>query len=228
MKKIAFVSNKSGNEDIWSMNLDGSELTQLTNDPGRDQYPAVSPDGKKIAYSADIGGTWQIVVMNWDGTNKQQITSGPNRHGFPSWSFDGKYIFIEIYMDENWEIFVMDSDGKNLKRLTNNPGIEDWHPCAHPFEYKTIYEAGRADSEEIWEVGINGKNIRRISKPGMRCRVPKYTPDGKKILYMGYDGSHRPQVYLMDYSGENVVQLTNLEVGGRPAKYFTGRQTDNF
>jgi Tol biopolymer transport system component len=212
MKKVVFVSNKSGNEDIWSMNLDGSELTQLTNDSGSDQYPAVSPDGKKIAYSADIGGTWQIVVMNWDGTNKQQITSGPNRHGFPTWSFDSKYIFIEIYMDENWEIFVMDSDGKNLKRLTNNPGIEDWHPCAHPFEYKVVYEAGRAENEEIWEVDINGKNIIRISKPGMRYRVPKVTPDGSKILFMGYDSNHRTQVFLMDFNGENVVQLTNLEI----------------
>jgi Tol biopolymer transport system component len=211
MKKIVFVSNKSGNEDVWSMNLDGSELTQLTDDPGRDQYPAISPDGKKIAYSADIGGTWQIVVMNWDGSNKQQITSGSNRHGFPAWSFDGKYIFIEIYMDENWEIFVMDSDGKNLKRLTNNPGVEDWHPCAHPYEYKVIYESGRTDSEEIWEIDINGKNERRISKPGMRYRVPKVTPDGKKILFMGYDENDRPQAFLMDYNGENVVQLTSLD-----------------
>ena len=213
MKKIVFVSNKSGNEDVWSMNLDGSELIQLTNDPGRDQYPAISPDGKKIAYSADIGGTWQIVVMNWDGTNKQQITTGPNRHGFPSWSFDGKYIFIEIYMDENWEMFVMDSDGKNLKRLTNNPGIDDWHPCAHPFEYKVVYESGRSESEEIWEIDINGKNLKRISKPGMRYRVPKVLIDGKKILFMGFDGNHRPQAFLMDYNGENVVQITNLEVG---------------
>ena len=213
MKKIAFVSNKSGNEDVWSMNLDGSELTQLTNDPGSDQYPAVSPDGKKIAYSADIGGTWQIVVMNWDGTNKQQITTGLNRHGFPSWSFDGKYIFIEIYIDENWEIFVMDSDGKNLKRLTNNPGVDDWHPCAHPFEYKVIYETGRTDSEEIWEIGIDGNNARRISKPGMRYRVPKVSMDGQKIAFMGYDSSGRPQVFLMDYNGENVAQISNIETG---------------
>jgi Tol biopolymer transport system component len=213
MKKVVFVSNKSGNEDIWSMNLDGSELAQLTNDPGSDQYPAISPDGKKIAYSADIGGTWQIVVMNWDGTNKQQITSGPNRHGFPTWAFDGKYIFIEIYIDENWEMFVMDSDGKNLKRLTNNPGIEDWHPCAHPFEYKVIYESGRVDSEEIWEIDINGKNARRISKPGMRYRVPKVSIDGQKILFMGYDGNGTPQAFLMDYSGENVTQITNIEAG---------------
>ncbi len=213
MKKIAFVSNKSRNEDVWSMNLDGSELTQLTNDPGSDQYPAVSPDGKKIAYSADIGGTWQIVVMNWDGPNKPQITTGPNRHGFPSWSFDGKYIFIEIYIDENWEIFVMDSEGNNLKRLTNNPGIDDWHPCAHPFEYKVIYESGRTDSEEIWEIDINGNNARRISKPGMRYRVPKVSIDGQTIAFMGYDSSGRPQVFLMDYNGENVARISNIETG---------------
>jgi len=213
VKKIVFVSNKSGNEDIFSMNLDGTELTQLTNDPGSDQYPSVSPDGKKIAYSATVGGTWQIVVMNWDGSGKEQITSGPYRHGFPTWSFDGKYIFLEIYIDDNWEIYRMDSDGSNLKRLTNNPGIDDWHPAAHPFEYKVIYESGPPGSEDIFIIDANGENMRKITKSDRRYRVPKFLIDGSKIIFMGFDDNNLPQVFMIDTNGENLVQITNSPGG---------------
>ena len=87
IKKIVFTSNKNGNEDIFSMNIDGAEPTQLTDYPGKDNYPAVSPDGKKIAYTSDINGTWQIMVMNWDGTDKTQLTRNPWRSGYPAWSF---------------------------------------------------------------------------------------------------------------------------------------------
>ncbi|MCL4417308.1 MAG: hypothetical protein M1365_11525 [Actinobacteria bacterium] len=213
VKKIVFVSNKSGNEDIFSMNLDGSELTQLTDDPGSDQYPSASPDGKKIAYSATVGGTWQIVVMNWDGSGKQQITSGPYRHGFPTWSFDGKYIFLEIFIDDNWEIYRMDSDGGNLKRLTNNPGIDDWHPAAHPFEYKVIYESGPSGREDIFIIDANGENMRQITKSDRRHRVPKFLIDGYNIIFMGFDDNNLPQVFMIDINGENLVQLTNVPGG---------------
>ncbi len=215
IKKIVFVSSQSGNEDIWSMNLDGSELTRLTDNPGRDMYPTISPDGKKIAYSADIGGFWQIVIMNWDGSNKKQITTGPYNHGYPSWSFDGRYIFIELFIDENWEIFVMDSSGSNLRRLTNNPGIYDWHPAAHPFEYKILYEAGFSGNEEIWQIDINGENNKKISVSGRNYRVPKYSIDGKKIAFMSLDNNNREQIFVMDVNGENIIQLTDSPNGAR-------------
>jgi TolB protein len=212
-KKIVFVSNKSGNEDIWSMNLDGSELTQLTDNPDRDQYPAVSPDGKKIAYSSGIGGNWQIAVMNSDGTNKKQITFGPYRHGYPTWSFDGRFIICEIYIEENWEIYVMESDGSNIRRLTSNPGIDDWHPSAHPFNYTFLYEKSLVGNEEIWQMDLNGQSNSIVSKPGMRYRVPKYSIDGEKIVFMGYDQNGLAQIYTMDKNSENIVQLTKYPEG---------------
>jgi TolB protein len=212
-KKIVFVSNKSGNEDIWSMNLDGSDLTQLTDNPDRDQYPAVSPDGKKIAYSSGIGGNWQIVVMNSDGTNKKQITFGPYRHGYPTWSGDGRVIIGEIYIEENWEIYAMESDGSNVRRLTSNPGIDDWHPAAHPFNYTFLYEKSLVGNEEIWQMDINGESDSIVSEPGMRYRVPKYSIDGEKIVFMGYDQNGIAQIYTMDNNGENIIQLTNYPGG---------------
>ena len=209
LKKIVFVSNKSGNEDIWSMNLDGSELTQLTSDPGIDQYPAVSPDGKKIAYSAGSGSIWQIVVMNWDGSDKKQITFEPTRHGYPTWSFDGRYIFFEMWIDEDWEIYRMDSDGSNIKRLTLNPGVYDWHPSAHSFEYKVLYESGASGEGGIYIIDYNGENMKKITKSDRKYRVPKISIDGNKIAFMGYSSDNKADVFIMDSNGENEVQLTN-------------------
>ncbi len=216
IKKIVFVSNKSGNEDIWSMNLDGSELTQLTTNKESDQYPSVSPDGKKIAYGAFINGIQQIMIMNWDGTDKKQITFGNARHAFPSWSFDSRYIFFEMFVDDNWEIFVMESDGSNIKRLTVNTGVDDWHPSAHPFLYKTLYEVGAPGSEEIWEIDIDGKNARKISRGERNYRVPKYSIDAKLITFMGLDDSkRREQVFIMNSDGTNIKQLTFGDEGAR-------------
>ncbi|MBM3701581.1 MAG: hypothetical protein FJW63_01085, partial [Actinobacteria bacterium] len=110
-KKIVFVSSKDGNEDIYSINLDGSELTRLTDHPGRDIYPAASPDGKKIVYTSDINGTWQLMVMNWDGTEKTQLTYDPWRSGSSTWSFDGRFIFFGVFQDGDWEIYRINSDG---------------------------------------------------------------------------------------------------------------------
>ncbi|MCL4376996.1 MAG: DUF5050 domain-containing protein [Actinobacteria bacterium] len=213
IKKIVFVSNKTGNEDIFSMNLDGSELTQLTNDPGTDQYPAVSPDGKKIAYSADVKGNWQIIVMDWDGKNKKQITFEPARHGFPSWSFDGRYIFFEMSVDNNWEIYRMNSDGTDIHRLTLTPGIDNWHPSAHPFEYKVLFEVGSSGEGGINIIDYDGQNLKKISKPGGNYRVPKMSMDGKKIVFMGYSGNKKPDVYMIDSDGGNLVQLTDSPEG---------------
>jgi Tol biopolymer transport system component len=207
IKKIIFVSDKIGSEDIYSMNLDGSELTQLTEHPGKDNYPAVSPDGKKIAYTSDINGIWQIMVMNWDGTDKTQLTNNPWSSGYPTWSFDGRFIYFEVYQDGDWEIYRIKSDGSGLKRLTFNPGVYDWHPAAHPFQYKVIYESGNKGNEDLYVMDYNGENPERISSINMRKRAPAISIDGKLIAFMSYEGNNS-SIYTMDGNGENVKMVS--------------------
>jgi len=216
-RKIVFVSNTNGNEDIFSMNLDGSELTQLTDYSGKDAYPAVSPDGKKIAYTSDINGTWQLMVMNWDGTEKMQLTRNPWRSGYPAWSFDGRFIFFEVYQDGDWEIYRINSDGSDMRRLTFNPSAYDWHPSGHPFQYKVIYESGTVGNEDLYIMDYDGKNIKRISSINMRKRVPAISVDGKIIAFMGYEGANS-FIYTVDSNGENTRKLTDSPVNcGHPS-----------
>ena len=207
-KKIVFVSNKNGNEDIFSMDLDGSGLNQLTESTDKDAYPAVSTDGKKIAYTSDINGYWQIMVMDWDGRNKIQLTNDPVRSGYPTWSFDGRYIFYEVYKDGDWEIYRMNSDGSGRKRLTFNAGAYDWHPFAHPYQYRVIFESGAVGHEQIYIMDHNGDNIERLSESSARKRVPCMSVDGEYIVFMGYEGDTR-FVYIMDGDGENIRRISD-------------------
>ena len=207
IKKIIFASDRNGSEDIYSMNLDGSELIQLTNHPGQDNYPAVSPDGKKIAYTSDINGTWQIMVMNWDGNDKTQLTSNPWRSGYPTWSFDGRFIYFEVYKDGDWEIYRINNDGSDLKQLVFNPGIDDWHPAGHPFQYKVIYESGNKGNEDLYVMDYNGENSERISGINMRKRAPAISIDGKLIAFMSYEGNNS-SISTMDGNGENIKMVS--------------------
>jgi len=89
-KKIAYVSGKADEKgDIWVMNPDGSEKTQLTfDDMNYDYYPAWSPDGQYIVYaktSHKQTGNWEIYAMSSDGQKHVRITHHPARDEFPDW-----------------------------------------------------------------------------------------------------------------------------------------------
>ncbi|MCL5771138.1 MAG: DUF5050 domain-containing protein [Actinobacteria bacterium] len=208
VKKIVFTSLKSGNEDIFSMNIDGSDLKQLTDNPANDMYPQISPDGKKILYTSDINGTWQIMIMNADGTDKKQITNSRYRSGYPAMSFDGKYIFYEVFMDNNWELFKINTDGSNPVRLTFNPGADDWHPVAHPFEFKILFESGSIGSEDIYFMNFDGSNITEISDYAIRKRTPCISNDGNYIAFAGFE-QNKSSIFLMNSDGSNIKRLTD-------------------
>ena len=82
---IAFTSDRDGNEEIYTMNADGSNVTRLTDDAGRNKRPTWSPDGRMIAFYSDRSGNFEVYVMAIDGSGVTQLTDHPDFDGFPSW-----------------------------------------------------------------------------------------------------------------------------------------------
>jgi TolB protein len=132
--KIAFVTDRDGNDEIYVMNADGSNPTNLTNNPAFDADPDWSPDGTKIAFSTHRDGNYEIYVMNADGSSPVNRTNNAATDVHPAWSPDGTKIAFTTDRDGvgvNDEVYVMNANGSAPTRVSNHPASElepDWSP----------------------------------------------------------------------------------------------------
>src|SRR5438270_110363 len=90
---IVFNTNRHGNDEIYWMNPDGTNKTRVTFSPGRDSYPAFTPDAQHIAFMTDRDGDREIYRCDLDGSHVVNLT---NAHGWtdqvPYYSPDGQHI----------------------------------------------------------------------------------------------------------------------------------------
>jgi Tol biopolymer transport system component len=139
--KIVFASYREGNDDIYSMNVDGSNLTRLTIDPGTDNAPDWSPDGTKIAFQSNRSGENEIYVMNANGTNQIQLTT--LGHCFlPQWSPDGTRIAFYTRPASDNIIYTMDPDGTDLFQVTD-PEMSGYDPDWSPDGLRLAFFSSR-------------------------------------------------------------------------------------
>ncbi len=131
--RIAYLSERSGNREIWVMQSDGTGKAQVTFSEGNVSEYAWSPDSTRIAYVvAAPPGTWpefSLWVINSDGSGSEQLTTG-NWDRSPVWSPDGARIAFWSE-SRNQTLWVMESDGSGLAPLdTDNSAymMQQWSP----------------------------------------------------------------------------------------------------
>lgn len=125
--------NAATNGEIFIMNADGSNEKQLTNRPGYDGGPQISPDGTKIAfYGKNAEGNYEIFVMDADGKNIINLSEDPMEDYSPSWSPDGKWIAYTKGDSKNYDVWMIHLETRIKTRLTTQP---------------------RRDESPFWQVG---------------------------------------------------------------------------
>ena len=209
-RKIAFVSTRTGAAEIWVMDADGSNQTQLTLGGGN-MLPAWSPDGQSIACVSQSSRTPQIWMIGADGTNPHQLThQGLNR--VPTWSPGGEQIAFWRGNNRGFgQIWVMNADGSDPRQLTF-PRTDPYTPHgssanapAWLYSDQIAYWSGIEHRYgQIWVMDGDGSNQRQLtSSPApISNDNPTWSPDGAQILF---DTSRRgrPEVWVMDVDGRN-------------------------
>lgn len=207
-EKIAFISLRDGNREIYVMNADGSNHQRLTNNPAADLYHAWSPDGGKIAFTSDRDGNSEIYVMNADGSNQQRLTSNSAFDYRPKWSPDGTKILFESRSndDMDYDICMINADGTNERNLTNRPTIFDGLPGWSPDGSGILFVSNKDGDTELLVMNPDGTNERNLTDNLYNDWYGVYSPDGRKIAY--WDGrAGEYDLYIMDTDGRNKYPL---------------------
>lgn len=206
--KIAFVSTRDGNDEIYVMNPDGSVQTRLTNNPATDKDPTWSPDGAKIAFRSNRDGNDEIYTMDADGGNQTRLTNDPATDGQPAWSPDGTKIAFLSSRDGNGEIYVMSADGGNQTRVTSNPAT-DQTPSWLPSGDRILFNSTRTGHTEIYAMDPDGGNVAQITNHTYSSSTCSAAPDGATIVYTDGGISGNSEVYRINLDGSGGVRLTN-------------------
>lgn len=126
--RIAFVSQRDGNAEIYVMNADGTGATRVTNDPQADGRPSFTPDGQTIVFhSARTAGKQQIWSVNIDGSNLTQLTRDSVNFA-PTISPDGQTIAYVSARERQYDIWLMGRDGSNQRQFTRSPQQRESEP----------------------------------------------------------------------------------------------------
>ena len=118
--KIAFVSSRDGNSEIYVMNADGSGQTKLTNNTASDSRPAFAPGWTEDRLRVQPRRQQRDLRDERRRLGSDQADQQRGLRLFPAWSPDGSKIAFESGRDGNLEIYVMNADGSGQTRLTNN------------------------------------------------------------------------------------------------------------
>ncbi|HEX7361548.1 MAG TPA: protein kinase [Bryobacteraceae bacterium] len=158
-KRIAFESDRSGPQEIWVANSDGTEPLQLTNFGRHCGSPRWSPDGHWIVFDAYMGnGIREIWAIKSSGGKPRQLTRGPGSSDVPSFSYDGKWIYFGNDRTGHHEIYKLPFAGGAAMQVTHSGG----HAPQGSIDGQTIYYLDAVWSGVLHEVPAAGGQDRSL------------------------------------------------------------------
>lgn len=207
--RIAFVSNRKGHKEIYTMDYDGYGQNALTNHRSISLTPRWSLDNSRIAYTSYHRGNPDLYFRT---IYDQRLTPFPLRGGLtttPAFAPDGERIAFSSSKSRDPEIYVSDLRGRHLRQLTRVRGV-DISPVWNPKSGRQIaFVSGRSGSPQIWLMDEDGSNLRRLINEGGEAVSPSWSPDGVHLAFSWRRRlTGRFDIYLLDVVSGQFTQLT--------------------
>ncbi|HEY6930442.1 MAG TPA: winged helix-turn-helix domain-containing protein [Thermoanaerobaculia bacterium] len=218
-QRIAFVSTRSGSEEIWVMGAGGESPTQLTSLEGaRLETPVWSPDGKQILFSARREGIAGLYSVEAAGGVTKAWTTEKSDAVAPAWSADGRSVYFASRRSGSWQVWQMDAATRRLSQVTTEGG----YAARESPDGKWLFFT-RADLPGIWRQPPTGGPAERVfdrldpedwanwqvGRPGLYFRELCAKHPGPGVAFLPYGETQPIDLVSLDEQG-----WPNFDVSG--------------
>jgi Tol biopolymer transport system component len=223
--KIAFRSDRAGNQEIYTMDADGTRVTRVTFNPAYDVQSVWSPDGSMIAFDSNRsdpnpttciqpsnGCQRDIFVMRANGSAVRQLTFDTGDDEWPEFSPDGSLIAYSTNVSGAYAIYTVSLKTLAVRKLTAD-GLQAQQPDWSPDGKRIVFadnECSSCAKSDIFIINANGSGITQLTQSFGNNVDPKWSPGGDKITFshgnLGQDP--KTQIYAMNADGTGITRVT--------------------
>ncbi len=205
--RLAMVSDRGGSTiALWTMNLDGSDLSPVTPSQDEIQAPRWSPDGRRLAFVIRRAEETIIAIRAPGDLTLSEVARFPRARGAnsPEWSPDGRFLAYYVSEGEVASIWVHPLDGGEPRRLVSRPGLDQF-PTWSPDGRRIAYNHEDDLLRQVWvvDVGETGDGVgRRITRDDtIEFSHPQWSPSDPDRIAV-----------VLDHRNVGVVSVATGEV----------------
>ncbi len=206
--RIMFVSRHIGKKELFLMDYDGNNITQLTQEKSLALFPNFHPFKDMALFTTYRYRNPDLYALDFNTGVRYPVSRRVGANTTGKWSPDGKKIVFSLARNGSSDIYVCDADGKNPAQLTTWPSIET-SPAFSPDGKQIAYTSDRTGMPQIYVMSLDGKENRRVTWTGSYNDTAAWSPKGDYIAYASMNGSNFNISVVNVNEPRDVRQLTS-------------------
>ncbi len=205
LTKLAFVSNTTGEKEVYVSDYDGYNVRQITSDKSIALLPSWSPDGKKLAYTSYKDGGPMLYLKDMASGLVKRISGRSGLNIGASWAPDGKKLALTLSRKGNSDIFTINLEGKILRHLVSHWAL-DVSPTFSPDGKRIAFASNRSGSPQIYTMDLTNGRQERLTFEGTYNTSPSWSSRNRIAFTSLEQGTF--DLYTMGQEGGMVKKLT--------------------
>jgi hypothetical protein len=170
--------------DVWVVNWDGSNLSNLTEDSAANEsHPDWSPNGQQLVFDSDSSGNSQLYIMYSDGSNPRALTDEPGQNKEPKWSPDGQWIAYHCMLGSETRICIVSPDGQPAgSPISGTTPV--WSPSGSVGGMRLAFLCFQDGYSDICTARPDGSEMAKLTSSPADEHTLAWSPDGNWLAFV--------------------------------------------